>query len=201
MLRRFVSIILSLQVCIAVFGIAPAMAYTLTGKSWAYLAEPRKPIFIICDTGLDDTAKGVVKSAAAIWANGDKFAFSFDDTKQCNTNSNWGKCDKISVIDFGPIDKGVALAAPCVGNPATEMQTCDIRISKAVTLYIGTGTVPQNKYDLFTGMAHEFGHCLGLGEVKASADKASVMYFEIGEGESRRALSKDDTAGRDVLYK
>lgn len=200
-MHRFVRIVLSLLICAAVFGIAPAMAYKHNGKSWAYLAEPRKPVFIICDTGLDDTAKGIVKAAAAIWANGDKFAFSFDDTKECDTNANWGKCDKINVIDFGSINKGIAVAAPCAGDTATDMQTCDIRISKAVALYIGTGTVPQNKYDLFTGMAHEFGHCVGLDEVRESADKASVMYFEIGPRESRRALSKDDVAGRDILYK
>lgn len=194
------ALVWSLLMCAAVVSVAPAMAYTLNGKSWAYLAKPRAPVFIICNTGLDDTAKGIVKAAAAIWANGNKFAFSFDDTQQCDTNLNWGKCDKISVIDFGAIDKGVALAAPCSGSKATDMQTCDIRISDIVPLYVGTGAVPQDKYDLFTGVAHEFGHCVGLDEVKASADKASIMYFELGTGEKRRALSKDDTAGRDALY-
>lgn len=200
-MRQIVHVVLGFFICTVLLCVAPSMAYTLNGKSWAHLSKPRKPVFIICDAGIDAAAKVVIAGAAAIWTNGEKFEISFDETKQCNTNANWNKCDKINVIDFGPIDKGVALAAPCAGNMPTKMQTCDIRISDAVALYTGTGTVPKDKYDLFTAIAHEFGHCLGLGEVQTSADKTSVMYFELGPGEKRRVLSKDDMAGREALYK
>ncbi|MEX0309157.1 MAG: matrixin family metalloprotease [Tateyamaria sp.] len=45
---------------------------------------------------------------------------------------------------------------------------------------------------------HEVGHCIGLAH---STESTAVMYEGIELGTAKRAITSDDKAGRDSLYK
>ncbi|WP_445220499.1 hypothetical protein ACKWRH_10790 [Bradyrhizobium sp. Pa8] len=97
----------------------PSDAFELTGSSWAHLAKPREIKFIVCSKGIDADARLRIREAAAVWSNGDKIKFTIDETKSCEINENFNKCQKINVVDRGPIaatdpfSRPAAATSPC----------------------------------------------------------------------------------------
>jgi hypothetical protein len=180
-------------------------AYDLTGSNWAHLPKPREIKFFICNKGISADARKRIAEAAAVWNNGDKIKFSIDETKECETNENWNKCQKINVIDRGPIAttdpnyRATAATSPCRSPEDSKKQlNCDIRLSAAVKFSTDlNGTTPDDTYDLLSAMIHEFGHCVGLKDL-ATSD--SVMNG-VTPGQKKRTLVQDDKNGRDALYK
>jgi hypothetical protein len=180
-------------------------AFELTGSSWAHLTKPREVKFIICSKGIDAESRRRIGEAAAIWSNGDKIKFSVDETKECETNENWNKCQKINVIDRGPIAttdpffRAAAATSPCpIPEDKKKLRNCDIRLSdKAKFSTSLNGTIASDTFDLLSAMIHEFGHCVGLKDLPTSD---SVMNG-VAEGQKKRVLAKDDGEGRNFLYK
>ena len=180
-------------------------AFELTGSSFAHLAKPREVKFFICKKGIDAEARKRIGEAAAVWSNGEKIKFSIDETKECETNENWNKCQKINVIDRGPIAPtdsffdAAAATSPCPATDDSKKQVnCDIRLSdKTKFTSTLTGNIPNDTYDLLSVMIHEFGHCVGLKDLPTS----DAVMNGVKEGKKKRALAKDDKDGRDSLYK
>ncbi|MHC4050133.1 matrixin family metalloprotease [Bradyrhizobium sp. 25ACV] len=183
----------------------PSHAFELTGSSWAYLAKPREVKFFVCNKGIDAEARKRIREAAAVWSNGDKIKFSIDESKECETNENFNKCQKINVIDKGPITskdpffRAAAATSPCpIPENLKQLRNCDIRLSDKVKFSTGLDvTIADDTFDLLSAMIHEFGHCIGLKDLSTSD---SVMNG-VTEGKKKRTLAKDDKDGRDSLYK
>lgn len=183
----------------------PSHAFELTGSSWAYLTKPREVKFFICNKGIDAEARKRIREAAAVWSNGDKIKFSIDESKECETNENFNKCQKINVIDRGPIAttdpffRPAAATSPCpIPENKKQLRNCDIRLSDKVKFSTALdGTIAGDTFDLLSAMIHEFGHCIGLKDLSTSD---SVMNG-VDEGKKKRNLAKDDKDGRESLYK
>ncbi len=80
------------------------------------------------------------------------------------------------------------------------LSTCRIVIDlSAGPWYTGTETPPAGMFDTQTIIAHELGHCLGLGHSDVN-DPPVLMRTLIHAGEWQRNLSADDLAGREALF-
>jgi hypothetical protein len=198
-------VMISLVALASTITVGPSDAFELTGSSWAHLTKPREVKFFICSKGIDAEARRRIGEAAAIWSNGDRIKFSIDETKECEINENWNKCQKINVIDKGPIATtdpffgAAAATSPCaIPDDKKKLRNCDIRLSDKVKFSTTlNGTIASDTFDLLSAMIHEFGHCVGLKDLPTSD---SVMNG-VAEGQKKRVLAKDDKDGRDSLYK
>ncbi|MGY3499173.1 matrixin family metalloprotease [Bradyrhizobium sp. USDA 4502] len=196
---------ISIVAVVSTTATCPSDAFELTGSSWAHLTKPREVKFFICSKGIDAEARKRIREAADVWSNGDKIKFSIDETKECEMNENFNKCQKINVIDRGPIAttdpfyRAAAATSPCpVSEDKKKLRNCDIRLSDKVKFSTTlVGPIAGDTYDLLSAMIHEFGHCVGLKDLSTSD---SVMNG-VEEGQRKRTLAKDDKDGRDSLYK
>jgi hypothetical protein len=76
-----------------------------------------------------------------------------------------------------------------VSDPATG--SGEITLVQGWSSYTGTdaGGVPAGQYDFQTIVTHELGHALGLGH---NPNTASVMYYDLADGTSRRTVTVAD---------
>src|SRR5262249_22912074 len=83
---------------------------------------------------------------------------------------------------LGDARDGVLGAADAAGN---------ITLVSGWNWYTGSDAsqIGAGQYDFQTIVAHELGHVFGLGE---SADRASVMYYQLASGEVKSGLSAGD---------
>lgn len=65
--------------------------------------------------------------------------------------------------------------------------------------HTGAESPPPTHFDTQTIVAHELGHCLGLGHSDQGAPPVVMRTF-IHTGEWQRVLGSDDIAGRDALF-
>jgi hypothetical protein len=141
--------------------------------------------------------------------------------------STWG--DNINTVDFRSVspapDGGSVLLDPtnCRFGPTTIALGCehtlsvdekidetDIALNKNVDWWSGIRPVAAsrtNAYDLWTVVAHEFGHSVNMAHVVGSASpsdslavREQVMYPNISAQEERRYLSGSDLTGFCTQY-
>ncbi len=180
-----------------------AQAFDTNGSSWGHLSKPRVVEFAVCDQGLGKEEKDRIAAALNEWSVKDRLLLRIDDSQQCDTNPKIGECLKINVIDRGPLT-GLAPEFQTPGGATfrctdkKKMLGCSIRISDSGAIFTGTGAVPKDKYDLMSVVLHEVGHCIGLAH---STESTAVMFEGIELGKAKRAITSDDKAGRDALYK
>lgn len=180
-----------------------AHAFETNGSSWGHLAKPRIVEFAVCDQGLGKEEKDRIAAALNEWSVKDRLLMRIDNSQHCDTNPKFGECLKINVIDRGPLT-GISPEFQTPGGATyrctddEKMLGCSIRISDSDAIFSGAGTVPKDKYDLTSVVLHEVGHCIGLAH---SMESTAVMFEGIEPGTAKRAITSDDKAGRDSLYK
>lgn len=183
---------------LATFSFANASAYEIQGWDWSYQANPIEKEFIICRTGAPANAVQRIKEAANKWSNGKlKFKFGSD---QCLTDPPTTKPDGYSYISFTDLsDDGETAVTDARPEKIGSSRTveCDIRFNKKKSWYDGAGAPGAGQTDLLSVAMHEFGHCIGLGDV---ASGEVVMNKRLDPGKTRRELTADDRAGRKSIY-
>lgn len=85
---------------------------------------------------------------------------------------------------------GVAAAASVPMRYAGVLSTCDIFINAVDYNWSVASPTPPNHMDLQSALAHEFGHCQGLGDVYQ--DPNAVMFVYLGMASSRRTPNAHD---------
>ena len=67
--------------------------------------------------------------------------------------------------------------------------------------YSWANSAVNNAYDVYSVCLHEFGHTMGLGDVKTDGYKSrSIMYYTVYTNSTRRTLLSEDLAGIRALY-
>lgn len=183
---------------LVIFPIASTGAYETQGWSWNYQANPIEKEFIICKTDAPASAVQRIKEAANKWSNG-KLKFKFGPDK-CLTDPSTTKPDGYSYISFADFaDNGETAATNARPETLGSSRTieCDISFNKKKSWYDGTGMPGATQTDLLSVAMHEFGHCIGLGDI---ASGEVVMKKKLDPGQTRRELTADDRAGRKSIY-
>jgi Matrixin len=174
--------------------------YVLLGPDWSYQATPMSENWIVCGTGVPGSGVQRTNDGAAEW-NYAHFTFTFG-ADACQSAGVYPSLNNVNQVDFGGGLEAGVLAETTVwffrSNPANIIE-CDMRFSNAFSWYTGTGTPPSTQYDWQSVAIHEMGHCLGLGH-QDGITPTPVMAPTLARGETRRALTCDDIAGRDAIY-
>jgi hypothetical protein len=198
--------IVSLALVLALSECSPPSAkkddlppYSLLAFNWKYQAKPMGKNFEICVT--KDTPKGAeqaIRRAAATWSY-EHFLFSFKATG-CTSKGAFPLENGVNQIDFGTIDKPGAAGVSATFHSKADMTECDVRLSSQLQWNTATASPAEDRWDVESAVLHELGHCLGLGDVVANPFNPRVMEESLSKGEERRALTKDDEAGRKAIY-
>ena len=119
----------------------------------------------------------------------------------CRPGAVFPSFNNVNQVDFGGGLRAGVLAETVTwflkSNPADTIE-CDMRFSNAVSWY--TGTDPSStQIDWQSVATHEMGHCLGLSH-QGGITPTPVMAPTFALGETRRVLTADDIAGRNVIY-
>ncbi len=143
-------------------------------------------------------AASAIQSAAQTWTDVESSDFVFSYLGPTDTQLPPGV--RTNVIDFGALSDTVTLAETrYLYNPQTgEMLENDIRFN---TYFAWATNGSPTAFDVQNIATHEFGHCLGLEDLRSSDDKEKTMYYSSPSGEqSKRILHSDDIAGISYLY-
>lgn len=119
-----------------------------------------------------------------------------DPYDQYNASTVWITSSSDPYYDAA-LGGGVAAAASIPLTYAGNVYQCDIYVNGVNQTWSVASTTPTNRSDLQTFIAHEVGHCQGLGHAQALS---SVMLQSIGNGEQRRVLDQLDVDAICAVY-
>ena len=173
--------------------------YVLTGQDWTQQPTPMGENWIVCSAGVPGSGVQRTKDAATGW-NYQHLTFSFG-ADACRSGGLFPSFNNVNQVDFGGgLGAGVLAQTNWWYVASTgDIVECDMRFSNAFNWYTGTGTPPSGQFDWQSVAAHEMGHCLGLSH-QGGITPTPVMAATFAPGETRRILTADDIAGRDVIY-
>ena len=140
---------------------------------------------------------------------GQTMTFGFQSTSPDFDTLAWGTCpgisnyqlDKIGWGDFGGAGyAGEPLAATGIctfpSDPST-LHSFKIKVNAAVPWYDGTGTPPSSSWDIWSVMAHEFGHATGrnIGGDGDGHFAESSIYCPAGADSGRHTMCPSVVSG------
>lgn len=179
---------------LAGLGAGGAGAYRLLGPDWSYKSSPMGESLQVCTSGMPSGAAQIIKRAAARW-NYAAFRFSFRGDG-CSSGGQFPRYNGVNQVDWGGGLGSGTLARTLVTYERSSGNAleCDIRFNADQPWYVGSGGVPDGRFDLYSVALHELGHCLGLGH------NGGVMTARVPDGTARRSLRSDDIRGRAAIY-
>ncbi|MBY5579143.1 matrixin family metalloprotease [Rhizobium leguminosarum] len=167
-----------------------ASGFEEKGYSWNFEKNPIETHFIICENNAPVGASKLIQQAAAKW-NYSKLHINFDED-DCPAQR------PINYVEFTEFqDKGETGFTATRNDGTKEMKSCRIQFNKDKFWNLSAGAPDKDENDLFSVALHEFGHCVGLDDLKAPG---SVMQGRLNAGEMLRELTPDDVAGRNKIY-
>ncbi|MGE0598506.1 MAG: matrixin family metalloprotease [Dehalococcoidia bacterium] len=188
-------------------------AFKVNPNLWAKSDVPVPVSYNPADAPAGVDVASVIQTAMGTWnAAGAAFSFTWAGT----TSGETGSClddqdfqvDGINTIKFVQLP-GLTLGRTCTifGKTSGRLSEFDMELD-GDGIWSTTSPVPEFSYDLPTTILHELGHAAGLGHscgvnegvACTSQLTKSVMYRQIGAGESRRVLTADDLAAIRTAY-
>ena len=156
---------------------------------WPSQATPRVIRMSIITTGMSEAMIARLYDAAAMWTSpAVRFALS--------VNADTANAGTIAVAAVAPQGRAGHFHLFTDGF----ISSCHVLIDlTAGPWHTGAEPPPPGSFDMQTSVAHEFGHCLGLGHSDQSVPPALLRTLIHG-GEFQRTLSPDDIAGKDALF-
>ena len=163
---------------ISLFTVSSAFAYS-TGPKWQFDNVLYKNSATSFDTP--------IYNAAATWNSAAKFKIynSSSATHYWNA-SNYGGVGGIVGITSSKQLNGILWYCNSDFNTYQSFST--------------SGTPSSSQFDAQSVALHEFGHWLQLNDLTSSSNSSSIMYYMIGKGTVKRALTTDDINGDKALY-
>jgi len=175
------------------------LTLTRSASAWdlLHLKWENPPISVYLDASIsDDEWRQVIKQSMSDWN---------EVGTQAQLIENPGPSASITIWASPSETCGLACAD---SDPPIETQaegyfnSCWVQIN---TNYQFTTTGESTKYDLYTAVAHELGHCLGLDHNSDDPNesdpilRSAIMYSYISLGEHRH-INSDDIAGLEARY-
>ena len=189
-------------------GMAPgeptvSAQYKINKHKWAPGSLPLKIYYNPAGSGANPSAVDAIQSAVNQW-NGvtpSTFTFAYGGTNSRGT----GACnDEIEADGFNTIEYSTVLDFGVLGRTCTLFKNSSSPILEFdMELDVGTdwsiaATTPRGTYDLPSTILHELGHAAGISHpcetssACTSAEKLSVMFPYLNDGDQRRTLTADD---------
>ncbi len=177
--------------------------YKIGKHKWAPGSLPLQVSYNSAGAGANPPAIEAIQNAVAQWnaITPATFSFAFSGTSSRGT----GACsESIEADGFNTIQYSTGLSAGILGRTCTLFKSSGSPILEfdmeldAGTNWSIAATTPRGSYDLASTILHELGHAAGISHpcdsasVCTAAEKLSVMFPYLNDGDQRRSLTDDD---------
>ncbi len=187
----------------------PRFYYEVNSNDWAWAEGPVPEPFEInvssfSDVGSADEIRGAFSDALAVWNEEAGAGLYIEDGGASTVTDQGGGNDDHNVTLWGERSWGAGLAVATTNGYDGELSDCDIQVWESnaygtIDWHLGEETAPNGAFDIRNTLAHEVGHCLGMGH--SDLDEALMYGYNVdGTGEDSRHLSDDDIEGIRYLY-
>lgn len=155
-------------------------------------------------SGLSNETRWAIDYASRQWNNRTGNTVLYHSATQHNTNIYKQADGKnlITKVALDPVEEATTLMLTTswvrIDDPKKYHIESDIEINSLKKWY-NNGSM--NGYDIQNVMTHEFGHMLGLDDLRAYSEKEYTMYHPTEYGElKKRTLEQDDLNGFHAIY-
>lgn len=177
--------------------------YKIGKHKWAPGSLPLQVSYNSAGAGSNPPAIEAIQNAVARWnaVTPATFSFAFSGTNSRGT----GACsESIEADGFNTIQYSTGLSAGILGRTCTLFKSSGSPILEfdmeldAGTNWSIAATTPRGSYDLASTILHELGHAAGISHPCeaasgcTAAEKLSVMFPYLNDGDQRRSLTDDD---------
>ena len=177
--------------------------YKIGKHKWAPGSLPLQVSYNSAGAGSNPPAIEAIQNAVAQWnaVTPATFSFAFSGTNSRGT----GACsESIEADGFNTIQYSTGLSAGILGRTCTLFKSSGSPILEfdmeldAGTKWSIAATTPRGSYDLASTILHELGHAAGISHPCeaasgcTAAEKLSVMFPYLNDGDQRRSLTDDD---------
>lgn len=195
-------------------GIVPGAAtvaaqYKVGKHRWAAESLPIEVYYNPAGAGSNPSAAAAIEAGVSQWNGVTPATFSLAYAGTSTRGS--GACaDEIVADGFNTIRYSSALAFGVLGRTCTLFKSgpileFDMELD-AATSWSVAGSTARGSYDLGSTILHELGHAAGIShpcEQSAgctAAERSSVMYPYLNDGDQRRTLTEDDRSALRAQY-
>ncbi len=177
--------------------------YKIGKHKWASSSLPLTLYYNPAGSGAKPSAVDAIRAAISQWnaVTPSTFTFGYGGTNSRGT----GACNDSIVADgFNTIEYSTVLDFGVLGRTCTLFKSSSSPILEfdmeldAATSWSTESSTPRGSYDLPSTILHELGHAAGIAhpcETSAACDaaeKLSVMFPYLNDGDQRRTLTDDD---------
>ena len=177
--------------------------YKIGKHKWAPGSLPLQVSYNSAGVGSNPSAANGIQAAISQWnaVTLATFSFAFSGTNSRGT----GACsESIEADGFNTIQYSTGLSAGILGRTCTLFKSSGSPILEfdmeldAGTNWSIAATTPRGSYDLASTILHELGHAAGISHPCeaasgcTAAEKLSVMFPYLNDGDQRRSLTDDD---------
>lgn len=185
--------------------------YKVGKRKWASGSLPVQVQYNPAGSGSNPSAAAAIESAIGQWNAVTPSTFSFAYTGTSGRTP--GACaDTIDADGFNTVSYADDLPVGVLGRTCTLFKSgnspileFDMKLDSGTAWSVAAST-PRGKFDLTSTIVHELGHAAGIShpcEKSAdcsAAEKLSVMFPYLYDGDQRRTVTEDDKGALRALY-